>query len=355
LTTATQADSLRQAQQRTEAALREALQKLNELNTRMDYEVAANHERIESFKEITNQLFWLFVVIGSVATIFGTLVALRSAKQQSELHGKVLRIYESQAVVGERYRDHSGQILDLQESYSRGMAEITTAFRDILDNVKSVLGFRIEEGKMALEAMQSQEKAARLLPEIQNELAELRKERDAQMDELVSDTSRLKRSRHEYTEPDRELNAAFFQFRIKMDGLPKPFLSKYADQPQYAPVFYYRGLIAFIDNDVPTAHKILKAEGSPQQAQAELDKALQLLRESKHLETKPERSTQIMLNTLAYLCLREANPEEARSHRITVNEHLAKVREVNGFEMKLFSFKKKQAVSKDEFLGELMD
>ncbi len=509
-------DSLTKTQQQTAATLREAVQKLNEMQLRMNYEIAANHERIESFKETTNQLFWLFVVIGTVATIFGALVTLRSSKQQSELHGKVLRIYESQAVVGERYRDHSGQILDSQDSYSRGMAEITTAFKDILENVQSVLGFRVKEGKMALEAMQAREEAARVLPEIQKELAELRKERDAQMDDLLTDTSRHKRSRHEFTEPDRELSAAIFQFRIKMDGMSKLFLDKYADQPKYAPVFYYRGVIAFIDSDVLTAYKmlslseklmpftetglkemsrdlrihaaftqfylalihknyghknydamrtahdhiaksyrmygqdekseiltlvtfaeilsylpdldtarsylkelfdrvelkvksgsltkaeaqyiprghlvhgntffvekrweearkaynevleinkgsyyahhslgqILKEEGNPQQAQAAFDKALQGLLESKHLELKPERGTQITLNALAYLCLREVDPAGAKLRRDAVNDHLTKVREIDGFEIKLFSFKKKRPVSHQEFLNELID
>ncbi|MGH7453482.1 MAG: hypothetical protein ACRENG_19185, partial [bacterium] len=255
---AVQIDSLAKTHQQTAKALHDAAATLKELKMRVDSEMAANHERVESFQEITNQLFWLFAVIGTVATVFGALVAYRGAKQQSELHGRVLRIYESQALVGEKYREHSGQILDLQESYSRGMADITTAFKDILENIKDVLGFRVEESKFALSALKEREEAAHLLPEIKRELEELRNARNAQMEDLLNDTARLKRSRHEFTEPDRELQASIFQFRLKMDGMSKLFLDKYADQPKYGLIFYYRGLIAFLESAILTANKLLR-------------------------------------------------------------------------------------------------
>lgn len=510
---ATPAQSSSSEQQRETTTRTDSLSRaLERLHIQVDSELKANHERIESFQEITNQLFWLFAVIGTVATVFGAMVAYRGARQQSELHGRVLRIYESQAVVGEKYGEHAGQIFDQQQSYSRGIADITTAFKDILENIKDVLEFKVEENAYALAALKDREEAVRLLPEIKRELEELRKARDAQMDDLLNDTPRLQRSRHEYTEPDRELQASILQFRLKMDGMSKLFLDKYADQPKYGPIFYYRGLIAFVESDIVTANRmlrlseklnpftesglaampheqrifsaftqfylgliqknygmmrlahdfveksfrmygreekgellslvtlaeilsympeelarargylqelfervklkvktgsltkaeaqyiprahlihgntfyveknwqearqayeevlkinpkyyyahhslgqILQEENSPQQAQAAYDKALQCLLESQNLETKPERGTQIMLNALAYLCLRGAAPVKARQYRDAVSDHIAKVRELNGFEMKLFSFKKKRMLVKEEFMNELLD
>lgn len=505
-----------QAQQGKTAPPDSLARALERLTLQVDSELKANHERIESFQEITNQMFWLFAVIGTVATVFGAMVTYRGARQQSELHGRVLRIYESQAAVGEKYGEHAGQIFNLQESYSRGMADITTAFKDILENIKDVLEFRVKESQHALKALEERdrerEEAAAILPEIKRELEELKKARDAQMDDLLNDTPRLQRSRHEYTEPDRELQASIFQFRLKMDGMPKLYLNKYADQPKYGPIFYYRGLIAFVESDIVTANRmlrlseklnpftetglptmpheqrifsaftqfylgliqknygtmrlahdfveksfrmygreekgelltlvtlaeilsympeelararsylqelfervklkvkagtltkaeaqyiprahliygntffveknwqearqayeealkinprlyyvhhslgqILQEENSPQQAQAAYDKALHCLVESQNLETKPERGTQIMLNALAFLCLRGLDPAKAKPYRDAVSDHIAKVRELNGFELKFFSFRKKRMVGKEEFLRELFD
>jgi tetratricopeptide (TPR) repeat protein len=328
---------------------------------------------------------------------------------------------------------------------------------------------------------------------------------------LQDTTSLGSRSRHEFTEPDRELQSAIFQFRIKMDGLSKQFLDKYTDQSQYGPVFYFRGLIAFLDGDILTAHKmlsvsakltpfaetsqtetprdfriraaftrfylalleknygnmrtakdyieksyriygqdekselltlvtlaeilsylpeglefarkdleelferfklkvqthrltkaeaqyiprahliygntfyvekrwgeartayekvldinsknyyahhslgqILQEEGRPQEAQATFDKAYQCLLDSRHLETKPERNTQIGLNALAYLCLRDIDRTAAKPYLDAVSSNLAKVRELNGFELKLFSLKKKRLITKDDFWSELL-
>ncbi len=425
----------------------------------------------------------------------------------------MLRIYENQAMIGEKYGAHSEKIFGQQEAYAHGMAEITTMFKDILENIKGISGFKVEESKLAVDALRKQAEAARLLPQIQAELADLRRERDDRMDDLLQDTTALSiRSRHEFTEPDRELQAIVFQFRVKMDGMSKPFLNKYVDKEHYGPVFYYRGLIAFLDGDILSAHKMLKIseklapipnsgpdamapeprfraaftqfylalieknygtmraakdhieksyriygqeekselltlvtlaevhsylptglerahnalkeileraemkvkaktlnnkerqyvsrahlisghisyienkwqearaayekvleinnrnyyahyslgqilqeEGNPQQAQAAFDKALQCLLESKHLETKPERGTQIALNALSYLCVRDADKARAQRYREVVREHLIKVREMDGFELKHFSFKSKRMVTKDEFLNELFE
>jgi hypothetical protein len=98
----------------------------------------------------------------------------------------------------------------------------------------------------------------------------------------------------------------------------------------------------------------LQEEGRPQEAQATFDKTYQCLVDSKHLETKPERNTLIALNALAYLCLRGVNKTTAKPYLDAVNAHLAKVREMDGFQMKLFSMKRKRLVTKDEYWSELL-
>jgi tetratricopeptide (TPR) repeat protein len=535
---ATQIDSLAKSHKQIAMTLNETVETLKELKTRVNSEMAANLDRIESFKEITNQLFWLFAVLGAVSGILGVIVTFRTTKQQEqlrsdyrsernfyeerareyerqqlELHSRVLRIYENQAMIGEKYGKHSDEIFNLQEAYSGGMAKITTTFKEILEDIKGISQFKVEESKFVIDALKQQAEAAQMLPQIQSELNELRRERDERMDDLLQDTTTLSiRSRHEFTEPDRELQATIFQFRIKMDGMSKPFLNKYFDKEHYGPVFYYRGLIAFLDSDILSAHKMLKIserlapipdngpeamereprfraaftqfylalieknygnmrtakdhieksyriygqeekselltlvtlaeihsylptglerahnalkevleraemkvkaktlnnterqyvsrahlidghisyienkwqearaayekvleinnrnyyahyslgqilqeEGNSQQAQAAFAKALQCLLESKHLETKPERGTQISLNALGYLCVRDTDKMQAQRYRDVVREHLIKVREMDGFELKHFSFKSKRMVAKDEFLNELFE
>jgi tetratricopeptide (TPR) repeat protein len=81
--------------------------------------------------------------------------------------------------------------------------------------------------------------------------------------------------------------------------------------------------------------------------------AYEELLKTKHLQTKVALDTLILLNALAYLCTCEDEPETAKLYKETVQEHLDRIREVNGLELRLFSFKKKQQVSKDEFLAEV--
>jgi len=532
-----QVDSVTKLQQQTTKTLHKAEEELKELKIRVNSEMTANYERIESFKETTNQLFWLFVSIGAISSVLGAVTMYRTRKreaqlradyqkerqfyedraksyesQQIALHSRVLRIYENQAEIGEKYRMHSGEIFSQQEIYSRGMAEVTTAFKDILDNIKGVLEFKVEESELALKAMEKQAEAAELLPKIQEEFDALKRERDERMDDLLKDTKSLIRSRHEYTEPDRELQSAIFQFRIKMDGMSKMFLEKYSNQPKYSLIFYYRGLIAFLDGDISTANKMLKiseqqlpsaetdfatmpqeirfptaftqfylalieknygnirsaqdhieksylmygmkekkelltlvtlaeilsytadgidrarniledlfervekivkagaltkaetqyiqrahliygntsyiikeweearvayqkvieineknyyahhslgqilrVEKKPKQAQDNFDKALEHLLDSNHLETKPERSTLITLNALAHYCLHQKDQIAAKKYLDAIKEHMTKIREMDGFELKLFSLKKKRLITKDEFWDELLE
>jgi tetratricopeptide (TPR) repeat protein len=72
-----------------------------------------------------------------------------------------------------------------------------------------------------------------------------------------------------------------------------------------------------------------------------------------HLQTKVALDTQILLNALAYLCTCEDEPEKAKDYRGTVQELWLRIREVNDLQLRLFSFKKKQQISKDEFWAEV--
>ena len=439
-------------------------------------------------------------------------IAKRTDENNDAIHNRMLRIYGNQALIGEKYGARLDNVFEQQEAYARGMAEITTMFKDVLENIKGISGFKVEEGKLAVDAIEMQAKAAQILPQIQAELDDLRRERDDRMDDLLQDSTSLRRSRHEFTQPDRDLQATILQFRIKMDGLSKRFLDKYVEEFKYWPVFFNRGIIAFLDGDILTAHnmfgiaekmapfveakftemnrddririaftqfylalfeknygnihsakdhieksyrvygeheesefltlvtfaeifsylpeglesarhaikqlikrakarqkanvltrveeqylsrahliyantffiqhslgeartayekvlkinsknyyahyalgQILNEEGQHKEAQATFDKVYQYLRDSSNLETKTERSTQISLNALAYMCLRETDKVEAKPYLDSVKTNLAKIREIDSFELKPFSLKKKLPVKKDEFWSELID
>lgn len=103
---------------------------VEKLTVRVNSEMAANSDRVESFKETTNQLFWLFVFISAVSGALGVFVTVRAAKreeqlrtdyqserqfnekQQLEIQSRVLRIYENQALIGEKCGAHSEKIFN---------------------------------------------------------------------------------------------------------------------------------------------------------------------------------------------------------------------------------------------------
>jgi len=72
-----------------------------------------------------------------------------------------------------------------------------------------------------------------------------------------------------------------------------------------------------------------------------------------HLRTKVALDTRIILNALAYLCTREDKPQKAQEYREAIQELWLQIREVNGLQLRLFSFEKKRPISKDRFWAEV--
>jgi tetratricopeptide (TPR) repeat protein len=93
--------------------------------------------------------------------------------------------------------------------------------------------------------------------------------------------------------------------------------------------------------------------GNDEEAKENKRRAYKELDDTGHLQTKVALDTRILLNALAYLCTREDEPEKAREYKETVQELWLRIREVNGLQLRLFSFEKKQPVSKDEFWVEV--
>jgi tetratricopeptide (TPR) repeat protein len=93
--------------------------------------------------------------------------------------------------------------------------------------------------------------------------------------------------------------------------------------------------------------------GNEEKAKESKRQAYNELLATDHLRTKVALDTRILLNALAYLCTREDEPEKAKEYRETVRELWLRVLEVNGLQLRLFSFEKKQQVSKDEFWTEV--
>ena len=106
---AAQLDSLAKSQEQTATGL-------NELITRINSEMVANHDRIESFKEITNQLFWLFVFISAVSSALGVIVIVGASRREKQLRADYLserRFYE------ERAQKYESQQSDLHSRVNR--------------------------------------------------------------------------------------------------------------------------------------------------------------------------------------------------------------------------------------------
>ncbi len=74
-----------------------------------------------------------------------------------------------------------------------------------------------------------------------------------------------------------------------------------------------------------------------------------------HLRTKVALDTRILLNALAYLCTRDAEPDKAREYRATIQGLWLRIQTVNGLELRLFSLEKKRQVDKGEFWAEIFD
>lgn len=82
-------------------------------------------------------------------------------------------------------------------------------------------------------------------------------------------------------------------------------------------------------------------------------KAYEELIISKHLQQKVALDTLILLNALAFRCTRDEDHERAKIYRDDMNSFLDKIHEFNGLQLRLFSFKQKRLLSKDEFRVEI--
>jgi tetratricopeptide (TPR) repeat protein len=93
--------------------------------------------------------------------------------------------------------------------------------------------------------------------------------------------------------------------------------------------------------------------GDEEKAKENKSQAYDMLVETKHLQTKVALDTRIILNALAYLCKRAENPEKAKDYMETVRELWLLIQEVNGLQLRLFSFEKKRPIDKHEFWTEV--
>jgi ATP/maltotriose-dependent transcriptional regulator MalT len=115
-----------------------------------------------------------------------------------------------------------------------------------------------------------------------------------------------------------------------------------ADESRYYSYYTYHSI-------AQVYHKL----GDEKRAKENKCRAYEELVETGHLRTKVALDTRILLNALAYLCMREDKPEKAGECKETVQELWLRIREVNGLQLRLFSFEKKRPVSKDEFWTEV--
>jgi tetratricopeptide (TPR) repeat protein len=81
--------------------------------------------------------------------------------------------------------------------------------------------------------------------------------------------------------------------------------------------------------------------------------AYEKLLETNHLRTKTAMDTRILLNALAYLCTREDEPGQAQQYEKDIQDLWLQIGELNGLQLRLFSFEQKRQVNKGEFLTEI--
>jgi tetratricopeptide (TPR) repeat protein len=93
--------------------------------------------------------------------------------------------------------------------------------------------------------------------------------------------------------------------------------------------------------------------GNEKEARENKRQAYDMLVETDHLRTKVALDTRILLNALAYLCTRAENKEKAKEYMEAILELWLRIQEVDGLQLRLFSFEKKRLVSKDEFWTEV--
>jgi tetratricopeptide (TPR) repeat protein len=74
---------------------------------------------------------------------------------------------------------------------------------------------------------------------------------------------------------------------------------------------------------------------------------------SEHLRTKTALDTRLLLNTLGYLCLRSSAPDQAEKYAIAIKDLWGRIQNIDGLQLRLFSFEKKRLVAKDEFFTEV--
>jgi len=121
---------------------------------------------------------------------------------------------------------------------------------------------------------------------------------------------------------------------------------------------YQDALMADVRQDYSyyTYHSIAQVHnqlGNVKEAKENKRLAYEELLRTGHLQTKVALDTLILLNALAYLCTRENEPDAAEAYRETAQEHWFKIREVNGLELRLFSFDQKRPIDKNEFFKEV--
>jgi tetratricopeptide (TPR) repeat protein len=93
--------------------------------------------------------------------------------------------------------------------------------------------------------------------------------------------------------------------------------------------------------------------GDVQGAQRQQAEAHAALVRSEHLRTKTALDTRILLNTLGYLCTRSSVPDQAEKYAVTIKALWNRIQNVDGLQLRLFSFEKKRLVVKDEFFTEV--
>jgi tetratricopeptide (TPR) repeat protein len=100
--------------------------------------------------------------------------------------------------------------------------------------------------------------------------------------------------------------------------------------------------------------QVFDARGQPEDAHAARGAAYEALIASGDLATKKALDTQILLNTLAFLCTRDSSPATAADYKATATQMMDAIRAIDGLELRLFSLAKKRHVSKSDFLKELL-
>jgi len=228
-------------------------QRVELLEKKMDVALVVKDSRLEAIEKSINITYIILGIVGATFAFFTYLgsraqrqiysrertVFVRLAKaqeqRQQDVHDLITKIYENQFQVNQNLDNYR------TESVKR--------VNEIMTTVQQTLHFRLEQEKLVVGALEK-------IKELEKEVISLKQDPIFEFNQLLDQAKRFAQwKRVDFTNPAKELQEECKLFRERFDRLPLRYLKDHQADPEFGTIFYYRGLIAYIDNHVIEAKK----------------------------------------------------------------------------------------------------